>query len=147
MLLPLAFIQHNSGFACSTVFYSSVGVFLLTTVVQYSVWHANYFQAITFMWRYNPYTQTVEVLNNSDKILDMAKVTSTFSTLRLNQVLFILNTFCIENAFTINSFLVRFSLNPCVTPRIRIQYFNKQGCCCWSASLYCRSGYGSSFSF
>ena len=23
--------------------------------------------------RYNPYTQTVEVLNNSDKILDMAK--------------------------------------------------------------------------
>ena len=25
------------------------------------------------MLRYNPYTQTVEVLNNSDKILDMAK--------------------------------------------------------------------------
>ena len=24
-------------------------------------------------FRYNPYTQTVEVLNNSDKILDMAK--------------------------------------------------------------------------
>ena len=26
-----------------------------------------------FLIRYNPYTQTVEVLNNSDKILDMAK--------------------------------------------------------------------------
>ena len=26
-----------------------------------------------FCLRYNPYTQTVEVLNNSDKILDMAK--------------------------------------------------------------------------
>ncbi len=54
-----------------------MGFFLLTTVVQYSVWHANYIKVITFMWRYNPYTQTVEVLNNSDKILDMAKVTST----------------------------------------------------------------------
>ena len=30
--------------------------------------------SVTFLLlRYNPYTQTVEVLNNSDKILDMAK--------------------------------------------------------------------------